>query len=82
MRMPLVSGIRICSAMVLNSFNVLPYKIRGPLVAQRPSFVPASRRVHKDYFTMLIVIQLGMTLGYNAEFSHNYEVQWFNVVPP
>ena len=31
---------------------------------------------------MLIVIQLGMALGYNTEFSHNYEVQWFNVVPP
>ena len=29
---------------------------------------------------MLIVIQLGMTLGYNAEFSHNFAVQWFNVV--
>lgn len=30
---------------------------------------------------MLIVIQLGMALGYNTEFSHNFAVQWFNVVP-
>lgn len=64
--------------MVLNSFNCPPGKIKGPLVAQRPSFVPASRRVHKDYFTVLIVIQLGMALGYNTEFSHNYAVKRFN----
>lgn len=31
---------------------------------------------------MLIVIQLGMALGYNTEFSHNFAVQWFNVVSP
>lgn len=31
---------------------------------------------------MLIVMQLGMALGYNTEFSHNFAVQWFNVVPP
>ena len=31
---------------------------------------------------MLIVIQLGMALGYNTEFSHNFAVQWFNVVLP
>ena len=66
MRMPLVSGIRICSAMVLNSFNVLPYKIRGPLVAQRPSFVPASRRVHKDCFTGNIINQVLVVLGDNS----------------
>ena len=34
MRMPLVSGMWICSAMVLNYFNMPPYKIRGPLVAR------------------------------------------------
>ena len=27
---------------------------------------------------MLIVIQLGMALGYNTEFSHNYAVKRFN----
>ena len=28
---------------------------------------------------MLIVIQLGMALGYNTEFSHNYAVKRFKV---
>ena len=31
---------------------------------------------------MHIVIQLGMTLGYNTEFSHNYAVKRFNMVLP
>ena len=30
---------------------------------------------------MLIVIQLGMALGYNTEFSHNFAVKCINVVP-
>ena len=66
MRMPLVSRTWICSAMVLNSFNMPPYKIRGPLVAQRPSFVPASRRVHKDCFTENIINQVLIVIGGNS----------------
>ena len=31
---------------------------------------------------MLIVMQLGMTLGCNTEFSHNYAVKRFNMVLP
>lgn len=66
MRMPLVFRIWICSAMVLNSFNMPPYKIRGPLAVQRPSFVPASHRVHKDYFTGNTINQVLVVLGDNS----------------
>ena len=39
------------SVMCSNPLNAPAHKIREPLAAQRPSFVPTSRRVHKDCFT-------------------------------
>lgn len=67
----------------LASIGLPPRKARGPLVTQRPSFVHASRRAHKDRFTITVLNHKPIMTGGNSmksksllKYARGHEAPW------